>query len=180
MTCVIGIARDGKIVMGADSAGVGTLDLRIRKDPKVFKNGDFLIGFTTSFRMGQLLRFAFNPPKPKEGQDDYAYLCTEFIDAVRACLATGGFKTVDKNVETGGIFLVGYRGHIYRIDNDFQVGIPATDFEAVGCGESYAIGAVAALIDSNKPIQDIVATALEIAEHNSAGVRGPFTIIESN
>lgn len=47
--------------MGCDSAGVGGWHLQLRADPKVFHVGHFLIGYTDSFRMGQLLRFGEQP-----------------------------------------------------------------------------------------------------------------------
>ena len=42
----------------------------VEKDEKVFQNGDFLISFTSSFRMGQLLRYAFEPPEYRADKKD--------------------------------------------------------------------------------------------------------------
>ena len=69
------------------------MDITIRKDPKVFKVGNFLIGYTSSFRMGQILRFNFNPLKyvPEIHNDEYEYMCTDFIDEVRVCFREGGY-----------------------------------------------------------------------------------------
>jgi ATP-dependent protease HslVU (ClpYQ) peptidase subunit len=63
MTCIVGVNHNGNIYIGGDSAGVAGLQLQIRSDEKVFLTGDFIMGFTTSFRMGQLLRYAFSPPE---------------------------------------------------------------------------------------------------------------------
>lgn len=53
MTCIVGYVTPAReVVMGADSAGVAGYDLRIRRDVKVFHAGPFLIGYTSSFRMG--------------------------------------------------------------------------------------------------------------------------------
>ena len=60
MTCIVGLVDNGKIYMGGDSAGVSNLDIRIRADQKVFKTGEFIMGFTSSFRMGDLLKYDFN------------------------------------------------------------------------------------------------------------------------
>ena len=57
MTCIVGLIDGRRVWMGGDSAGVSGLDITVRADAKVFRNGDFLIGFTSSFRMGQLLAF---------------------------------------------------------------------------------------------------------------------------
>lgn len=45
MTCVVGIAHDGKVYIGADSAGTGGWQQRIRSDLKVFTNGSMVFGF---------------------------------------------------------------------------------------------------------------------------------------
>ena len=63
MTAIVAIRQDNTVYMGGDSAGVAGLKITIRKDPKVFINGNFLMGFTTSFRMGQLLQYSFKPPE---------------------------------------------------------------------------------------------------------------------
>src|SRR5690242_15173484 len=84
MTCIVGlVAADGRVHLGGDSAGIAGYDLTVRKDPKVFRVGEFAVGFTSSFRMGQLLRFAFTPP-PIEGDLD-AYMVTTFVNALRDC-----------------------------------------------------------------------------------------------
>jgi len=91
MTCIVGVVDKGKVYMGADSAGVGGLDLRVRKDPKVFKNGPFLIGCTSSFRMIQLLQYSFKAPRHDKSLSEDKYMATKFIDAVRECFSGGGF-----------------------------------------------------------------------------------------
>ena len=63
MTCIVGLEHKGKVYIGGDSAGVAGYSLSVRADQKVFINGNFIFGFTSSFRMGQILRFGFNPPR---------------------------------------------------------------------------------------------------------------------
>ena len=60
MTCIVGILEEnGDIYMGGDSAGASGNTLKIRADEKVFINENYIMGFTSSFRMGQLLRYGF-------------------------------------------------------------------------------------------------------------------------
>ena len=63
MTCIVAIKHDNEIWMGGDSAAFRDDERTNRADEKVFKNGDFLLGYSGSFRVGQLIRYAFNPPK---------------------------------------------------------------------------------------------------------------------
>ena len=60
MTCIVGLEHDGKVYMGGDSAAVGGMDVYPSRIPKVFQAGRYLIGYTTSFRMGQLLQYGLD------------------------------------------------------------------------------------------------------------------------
>jgi len=190
MTCIVGIIDNGKVWIGGDSAGVSGLDVTVRKDTKVFKNGEFLIGYTSSFRMGQLLRFKFKPPKyyPDQHNDNaYKYMCTDFIDAVKKCFKEDGYSRIKSNEELGGCFLVGFKGRLFEIESDFQVGESIDNYNSVGCGQDYAKGCIFSLIQEYDRIEGhhgkdapkyVIEEALQAAEHFSGGVRSPF-IIES-
>lgn len=180
MTCIVGIRDMGRVHLGADSAGVSGLDLAVRDDRKVFTNGDFVMGFTSSFRMGQLLQYAFKPPKRHPSTDVMAFMVTDFVDALRACLKAGGFASRKDEAEIAGTFLVGYAGRLFNIEGDYQVGESACGYHAVGCGDAIALGALHALY-AKQPAMDPVeriTTALHAAYAHSAGVRGPFHTVQ--
>lgn len=172
MTCIVGLVDKGDVYLGGDSAGVAGLSLSIRADEKVFINGPFVMGFTTSFRMGQLLRYKFNPAVQTVSQNDMQYMVTTFIDAVRSCFSDNGFGSKSD----GGTFLVGYHGQLYTIAGDFQVGIPSENYDSVGSGSDLALGAMHATskLDPKKRIL----SALQAASHFNAGVAAPFRIIK--
>jgi hypothetical protein len=171
VTCIAGLADGGAVYLAGDSAGISGWDLTIRADVKVFINGPYVMGFTHSFRMGQLLRYAFSPPAP-ETTDLHGFMCTAFIDALRTCLKDGGWATKDKEQEEGGCFLVGVAGCLFTVQSDYQVAEPASGCAAVGCGDRAALGALFATA-GGKP-RTRLETAMGAAEHLSAGVRGPF------
>lgn len=177
MTCIAGIRTDdGRVYIGGDSAGVGGLSLSVRADAKVFINGGFLFGFTSSFRMGQVLRYAFTPPKRHPDKDVMEFMVTEFVDAVRNAFKTAGVAHKSDEVESCGTFLVGYAGRLFNVADDYQVGEAACGYDAVGCGEGIALGslyATADMVDNEARIS----LALHAAEAHSAGVRGPFTVL---
>lgn len=181
MTCIVAVVKEGKAWIGGDSASVGGLGLIQRSDPKVFEKNGFLFGFTSSWRMGQILRYRFDPPRRHSDDDLMAYMATEFIDSVRACLKDYGFAKIDNNVEEGGTFLVVVDGRIFQIEGDFQVGESVHPFDACGCGEDIARGALHAMHGAASKIvpEVMVQRALEAAEAFSAGVRSPFKVISS-
>lgn len=175
MTCIVGFVDNKDVYMGGDSAGNSDYDLIVRSDPKVFINEGFIFGFTGSFRMGQLLQYSFCPPKHHESVDLFEYMVTDFIDAVRECLKAFGFAEKHNEAERGGTFMVGYKGRLFTIYSDYQVGENSVPYMAIGCGDSYALGALYSMPKAIKP-EKKVQLALEAAEQFSGGVRGPFII----
>jgi ATP-dependent protease HslVU (ClpYQ) peptidase subunit len=171
--------------MGADSAGVGGWYSRSnRVDPKIYRIGDgkMLIGFTSSFRMGQLLGHALVLPEHHADVSIETWLVTDFVDAVRNCLKAGGFAKKDSEVESAGIFLVAYRGRIFHVQGDYQVGERAEPYDAVGCGFDLALGSLHATEQTVVPLTDRARArarmALEAAAAFSAGVHPPFIFEE--
>lgn len=187
MTCIIGLEHKGKVWIGGDGVAFleNSLGLRHRLDPKVFTVQEVLFGFTSSFRLGQLLRFSLAIPPQAAECDDFEYLCTDFINAVRECLKIGGFATLadneeeDQQGERGGFFLIGYKGRLYNIQNDYQVGIPRLPFDALGCGEDYALGSLLTTQGQKIGPQKRITLAFTAATYFSAAVAPPFSIIVS-
>ncbi|MBZ4407107.1 hypothetical protein K8640_02705 [Myxococcus sp. XM-1-1-1] len=64
----------------------------VRSDVKVFTNGQYLIGFTSSFRLGQLLQDSFEPQVPEKPGSLVRYMVVDFIDTVRATLEGQGLS----------------------------------------------------------------------------------------
>jgi len=178
MTCIVGLVDGGKVYIGGDSLGADTssFECTIRADEKVFVNGKFIMGFTTSFRMGQVLQYVFIPPDHDPRVNAFAYMVTTFMDALRKCLDGAGILTTENGVQECGNFLVGYDGHLYHVGPDFQVGESRAPYDAVGAGSSQALGAMFAT-DGMEP-KARIEMALKAAERFCMGVRGPFVIKE--
>ncbi|AGL18763.1 hypothetical protein [Actinoplanes sp. N902-109] len=172
MTAIVGLVAGKRVLIGGDSAGVAGMSLTVRADAKVFRKDRYLFGFTTSFRMGQLLRYSLTLPRPDGDLD--AFMATTFIDALRDCLKTGGWAMKDNEREEGGTFLVGVKGRLFAIHDDYQVAQAADGYAAVGCGDQIALGALHATEGLGLEPRHRVLRALAAAERFSAGVRGPF------
>jgi len=174
VTCIVGLVDRGAVWIGADSAGVAGYELTVLADQKVFVRGPFVMGYTTSFRMGQLLEHSLEVPRHPADQDDREYMATAFVNAIRKCLKDGGWAEEDKKREEGGCFLVGYRGRLFVVQGDYSVLEAADGLNAVGCGAQIAVGALHAT--RGRSARRRVEIALEAAERWNAGVRGPFVI----
>lgn len=177
MTAIAGLMDSGQVWIGGDSAGVAGYSRTVRADVKVFANAGYIFGFTDSFRMGQLIRCAWVPPQPSDNEDVYEFLVTRFIDDLRTMLKAGGFVEVLNNVETGGSFLMGFRGQLYNVDSDFQVGIPAIGYDARGCGEDLVLGSLFTSAGGRMSPRTRITRALDAASAFSAGVCPPYTVL---
>jgi len=178
MTCIIGIANNGKITMGADSASVSGYNGRVTNLSKVFIVDKFIVGYTDSFRMGQILEhhLSVRPQNDKDDKSDCNYMVRVFIEEVREVLKVYGFAEIDNNVEEGGTFLVGYSGKLYTVYSDFQINEYVDEYSSIGCGREYALGAMAAY--KNLHPKERVQKSLEVAGHFSVGVMPPYIIKE--
>lgn len=141
----------------------------------MFRLGEFLIGFTTSFRMGQVLRHHFTPPPlPRRARDIERYMVVEFVDELRATMKRAGYAETQNGRESAGEFLIGIRGRLFTISDDYQVAENRVPYAAVGVGREVASGALC--VTSGYAGRAAVLTALLAAQEHSAGVRGPFTV----
>lgn len=179
MTCIVGVEHKGKVYIGGDSAGVSGYSISIRDDKKVHVIDEFAFGFTSSFRMGQLLAYDFTPPKHPKKKGDMHYLVSDFVTALRALYKKGGFLHKHNEQETGGTFLLGYRGKLYTVDSDFQVARTVDGYDSCGCGSDIALGALHSLTRQSPTLkpEDVLKGALEGAAYHSAGVASPFHIV---
>jgi hypothetical protein len=180
VTAVAGLVCDGIVWIGADSAGVSGQSVAIRADHKAFRNGPYAFGFTTSFRMGQLLRYRLDAPVPDADVDLHGFMCTTFADAARDCLKAGGWAEKDKEREAGGNFLVGVHGRLFEVFSDYQVAERQDPFTATGCGENFLLGSLHTTENLDWPPEKRLLAALEAAERYSTGVQGPFRIVSTD
>lgn len=178
MTCIVGLEKNGKVWMGGDSAGTSmNMNQRIRADKKVFIKGEFIIGFCGSFRMGDLLKHAFNIPGTEDVVDSDSFMVNQFVDSLRDLLETenkkAGLAGNDRLVPS---ILVGFRGRLYNVEGDYQCGRPEDGYDSVGSGSSVAVGSMYAsrhVTSARKRIE----SSLKAASRNDAAVRPPFHIL---
>ena len=177
MTCVASVIQGNRVFMGSDSVGASNHYISYRRHGKVFRNGSYLMGYTSSFRMGQLLQYNLEIPKRTE-IDLMAHMVKTFIPAVRACLKDGGYATIKENAERGGCFLVAHQDSLFQINDDFQVAQEIGSYDAVGCGADIAKGSLYSTQNTEFSGKKRILLALEAAAHHSGWVAPPFTVME--
>jgi len=187
MTCIVGLIDGNKVYLGGDAAASDEKSGLIfqRPDPKVFKVGQYGIGFTDSFRMGQILQYNWTPPKyiPTVNNKNLdKFMRTKFVDSVKEAFKENGYGQFGQQQEDGdlgGIFLIAVAGtgRLFVMDEDFHIGESDTMYMAEGSGALIALGSLHST-GTIKTSRKRVRMALEAAAKFIMTVRGPFTIIE--
>lgn len=183
MTIIVGLQHAGGVVMGADSISTdGTYcSQRDGTTRKLFRKGPYLIGYTTSFRLGDLLRFEVRWPAPPKRRGDavlYRHMVSAVVPAIRAAFAAGGAVAAG-GAEQGAELLIAVSGRLFRIGRDHHVAGYLAGYATCGCGEDIANGALHATagLDGLEPRRR-VRLALHAAAAHCVRARGPFFLME--
>ncbi|TIX28883.1 hypothetical protein [Mesorhizobium sp.] len=161
MTCIVGLVDGGKVYIGGDSAAVAGESIEMRSNRKVFRKGVFVIGFTGSYRVGQLMQYKMGASAPATGGDLMVHMVTKFAKELKKV----GGDEIDE-------LLVGHAGRLFKIGADYSIGEYAS-YTAAGAGAQYALGRLHG--GAGGP-EDRLRAALEAAQTHCAGVRAPFHI----
>ena len=187
MTCIVALIHENKVLLGGDAAASDDKSGLIfqRTDPKVFKVGQFGIGFVDSFRMGQILQYNWTPPiyKPTAGYRNLdKFMRTRFVESIKDAFKEQGYGNFSPGTEDGdlgGIFIITVQGagRIFTMDSDFHIGEADVQYMAEGAGQELALGSLFST-GSIKTPRKRVRMALDAAAKFNMSVRPPFTIIE--
>jgi ATP-dependent protease HslVU (ClpYQ) peptidase subunit len=179
VTCIVGYKKFNKVWIAGDSEGSNSYMKTERKDKKVFKVGEFIFGCTTSFRMIQILKYQFNPPKRDKNKSLEEYIHIDVINHIQKLFLDNGYAEKIDNVVTGGDFLMGYKGKLFYIYDDFQVGEDNLNYSACGSGEACAKGALFVLDKTEEKVEVILKKAIGASKKHCVGVGGKINIIHT-
>ena len=184
MTTIVGIEHGGNVWIGGDS-GISVGGIVTKVPGKVFRvrrdNGEAIIfGCAGYGRMANLLHHGLKVPEHDRWTSSMAYLEINLVQAMRELFAANGYVPEGNDNEkpswalNGGL-LIGYRGKLYRVLNNFNVVRNNVGFASIGTGEEVAMGFCAATV-GGEPKERIVG-ALETAEMFTNGTQRPWTIL---
>ncbi len=176
MTCIVGVETPRGVLLGADSISADGWVCFVSDQPKLFRIGAYVLGFTSSWRMGDLLRHHLRLPPPPVARV-HRHMVVTVIPAIRACLKEGGFATTKEGAEIGGFFLIGASGHLFQVASDYQVNRSSHGYDVVGVANAIALGALAATDRAGLTPRKRLRTALEAAGKHCMGVRGPWRFL---
>jgi ATP-dependent protease HslVU (ClpYQ) peptidase subunit len=176
MTCIVGLEFQDKVLLGGDIQGTGYNNKVVHTQPKVFNKKGVVFGFTSSYRFGQILEHNLADPVVPDNNDDiYRWLITVVIPDIRTVLKMNGY-------ETGGNCLIGVKGQLWEMQNDFSVLRSVNGYGACGSGYEYAMGSLHTVMTTYKPrtqaeAEAAVAGAIKVAGSFSPSVGCDSVII---
>ena len=180
MTAVVAcVGPHGKTVFGADS--LSTIDdgnVRVMAETKIWRSGPYLFGGAGAGRGIQVARYTFKPPQPK-GRDLDHFIGTAFVNALRDAMRESGHMEKKDNAEKiGSDLLVGVRGSLYLIYEEFDFDRLVEDYAAIGTGALPALGSLYSTKKMGATKQRLT-LALSAAEMYDNSVRRPFRFLDS-
>ncbi len=186
MTCIAGIKDKDRVWIGADSFGSTNSYGMVYNNKKVFKlkdNKNMLVGYTTSFRMGDLLEYSKGLIDEisvlKNEKIDREYIVTKIIPGISRLFCDNKFETNDNGEASGGNFLLANNTDLYLVQNDYSVLEPKEEYISCGSGMYFALSSLYSTKNTDMPPVKRIKLALETAEHFQINVRRPFVIMNT-
>lgn len=196
MTCIIAHNDGVSSFIAGDKLGSNGFTKTVQTEPKVFEK-EFIklhddgltrtkevmaLGYTTSFRMGQLLNYNLNLPEQDASQTFSQYLVLKVIPIIRQMFKEEwGARDASQDVG-GGQFIILHNHTIYEVQEDFSVLQPKTRITAVGSGTYHAIAAMQAYIEveneSKKPLHERIKSIFKIVSDNVTSVSEEFDVLK--
>lgn len=178
MTCLLATVHEGKIYMAGDSCVANSYRRQIMSDSKVLRFDNMLIGFAGWPRDMQIVMTEYSPAGHPEGMDDLRYVIKYIAEPIRQLTRDFEHAQIQENKATmESQLLVGYHQRVYTIETNFQITTNDENFGVVGSGTYYALGAFAALSESQGlTLEGRLLKTLEIVARYDPYVCAPFYI----
>lgn len=178
MTCIVGIEFQNKVMLAGDIQGTGWNNKVVHTQSKVFNKNGVVFGYTTSYRFGQLLEHGLaNPVIPERDDEIYRWLITVLIPDIKHILKSNEW-------EGGGNCLIGVRGQLWELQNDYSVLRSVKGYASVGSGYEYALGSLMTSIEHTKlqtkdDYEIAIKRAIEVAGTFSPTVGMTSTVVNT-
>lgn len=180
MTCIVGITNGKKVMLGGDSFSGNSYVATKDCQKKVFKFDKIVLGSSGSWRGLQILAIKGIPLLTKSIKPE-AYIVNKLVPCLRKLYKEEGrLKSKEGLDEQEEVYLIGFNGRLFTIQADFSFTENDCGYDAIGCGASYAMGAlwVTHKFKHIKTFKDRLLFALHASAEFSPFVREPFNFVE--
>lgn len=176
MTCIIAIEQNNQVFMGADRMGSNGYSGEPVAFSKLFQNGIVTIGYSGSFRAGQILQYALEIPTKTLTDDIDKWVAIDLTQAIRTAYKENGWLEEKDGKAVGAPILIAVKGRCYQIQTDFSFIRSLTGEYATGSGMDYALGSLRSTRGKIPPKKRII-EALETASEYVVSVQAPFDLL---
>jgi len=170
MTCIVGIASEGKVCIGGDRGISNESVILPLSRPKVYKRDKWIFGYSGSVGTGQLIEFV---NLPEVGfKDPYAIIRIELVPIIRDAIESFGSSDADNAAD----FLIGYDGRLFELSTE-DWGVLEIEESSIGTGSIIALGSLYTTRYMDMNIEERVTLALDAAIELSPGCAAPVDIL---
>lgn len=170
MTCIVAITDDDYVYIGGERAAADTSTIVSMTTPKIFKKGNWVMGYSGTIGIGQLIEFI---DFAEEVEDPYTYIRLTIVEDMKNAYES----FTNPPAERDTTWLIGYKNRLFEMsDTDWSV-IEVKE-TALGSGGNYALGSLYTSIDKT-PIERIV-YAVGAAITYSPNCQGPIDILSTD
>jgi ATP-dependent protease HslVU (ClpYQ) peptidase subunit len=171
MTCIVGIAKEGTVYIGADRGVSDDYTILTSVTPKVFVKGEWIFAYSGSLGTGQLMQFISFPEV--EDQDPFLLLRLDIMEALKGSIEAFGNPVPEHAAE----FLIGCKGRLFEFSTEDWNVLELTE-TALGSGGSFALGSLhtTSQYEMALPIYRIEC-ALNAAITLSPSCQGPMDVL---
>lgn len=177
MTVLVGVAHEGRVYLGADTA-VTWGYTQYAAPTKLWQHGAFVFGATGSLREAQIVEHRLVLPERHTGSDLRRWLVNDFTDALRTARREAGHEEkLTTGVEQGPTLLFGIDGRLFTMDSAFAIS-EHTEF-AMGSGATAALGSLHTTSQYTIGVRTRIDLALQAACAHDIYCAPPFTYLTS-
>lgn len=151
MTAIVALKHKGIIYLAGDRCGSNGYSKSLGSNPKIFKTGEFYLGYTSSFYMGQILEHIWTPPPRTERLSDNVYFYKHVVPSLRNCLVDnhyGKYFDEEHKEPNLGSFIIVYKNKIFVHHSNGAV--IEVEYAGVGCGGESVLSSVLCMLDLAK------------------------------
>lgn len=180
MTCIVALVDHGSVHMAGDLMGSNGFTGRVYEKSKVFINDGFIFGYTTSFRMGQLLEYSWNAPPRTERTDDDEYLYRDVVNSFMKLFKDNHYGHKKEHEMETGEFLFGWKGRLFLHQENHSI-LEIDNFTSIGSGSYHAEAALATLVEYTDWKMDhefLLSSAISVASGFVTSVSSKYSYLE--
>lgn len=175
MTCIVALKHDNLIYMAGDRAASNESIIGTLATPKIFKKGEYLIGYAGSMA-GKRLAYHFDPPQPGPYVEIDEFMHTTFLNYLHNLYEE---VWINDGEPLDLDLVIGIRDKIYDHNaTNMALNEYSREYLASGSGMEYAYGYLYSGANANDPYQR-VSGAVKAAIEFSPTCGGEIDIITS-